>query len=244
MGGQRVDEHKNPNIFSPAMGGTGFKGSQLAMTNYRRYKQANIGLLVLVYAALLLGLAYPSLSSAEIYKYVDEDGVTHLANVPTEKYNFVLKEGWVGFQLGADFEKYDPAIWKAAERYGVDYALVKAVIKAESNFDPLAISRAGARGLMQLMPGTANALGVNNSFEPEENIEGGVRYLRYLLDLFKGNLHLALAGYNAGENAVFRHNGIPPYGETKTYIQRVLRYFQDYSIQPETPDSSSNPPAE
>ena len=125
----------------------------------------------------------------------------------------------------------------------MDYALVKAVIKAESNFDPQAISRAGARGLMQLMPGTANALGVNNSFQPEQNIEGGVRYLRYLLDLFKGNLHLALAGYNAGENAVFRHNGIPPYQETKTYIRRVLRYFQDYSSEPAAPDSSSNSPA-
>ena len=193
---------------------------------------------------LVLGLVFPSLSSAEIYKYVDEDGVIHLANVPTDKYNFVLKEGWVGFQLGTNFEKYDPVIWKAAERYGVDYALVKAVIKAESNFDRLAISRAGARGLMQLMPATANALGVNNSFQPEDNIQGGVRYLRYLLDLFKGNLHLALAGYNAGENAVFRYNGIPPYQETKTYIRRVLRYFQDYNNEPGTPDSSSNPPSE
>jgi soluble lytic murein transglycosylase-like protein len=97
---------------------------------------------------------------------------------------------------------------------------------------------------MQLMPGTANALGVNNSFHPEENIEGGVRYLRYLLDLFKGNLHLALAGYNAGENAVFRYNGIPPYQETKAYIQRVLQYFQDYNSKSAAPDSSSNQPSE
>lgn len=206
---------------------------------YRKYKQANIGLFVFLSAALLLGLASPYLSSAEIYKYVDEEGVVHLANVPTDNYNFVMKEEWVGFQLGANLEKYDPVIWKAAERYGVDYALVKAVIKAESNFNPTAISRAGAKGLMQLMPGTSNALGVNNSFHPEENINGGVRYLRYLLDLFKGNLHLALAGYNAGENAVFRYKGIPPYQETKTYIQRVLRYFQDYKSDPKNPDLSS-----
>jgi len=130
---------------------------------------------------------------------------------------------------GIDFEKYDLLIWKAAERYKVDYALVKAVIKAESNFDPLAISRAGAKGLMQLMPATADALGVNDSFHPEDNIQGGVRYLRYLLDLFEGNLHLSLAAYNAGENAVFRHNGIPPYRKTQTFIRQVLRYSQEYS---------------
>ena len=82
------------------------------------------------------------------------------------------------------------------------------------------------------MPLTANALGVSDSFKPEDNIEGGVRYLRYLLDLFEGNLQLALAGYNAGENIIFRYNGIPPYQETKVYIQRVLRYFQDYSSEP------------
>jgi soluble lytic murein transglycosylase-like protein len=214
------------------------------MTIYQKYKQANIILSILLSGALALELVLSSLSSAEIYKYVDEEGVIHLANVPTEKYKFVLKEGWVGFQLGANFEKYDPVIRKAAERYGVEYALVKAVIKAESNFDPLAISRAGAKGLMQLMPGTADALGVSNSFDPEDNIQAGVLYLRYQLELFKGNLPLALAGYNAGENAVFRHNGIPPYQETKTYIRRVLRYFQDYSSEPAAPDSSSNPPSE
>jgi hypothetical protein len=129
---------------------------------------------------------------------------------------------------GSDFEKYDLLIWKAAEKYKVDYALVKAVIKAESNFDPRAISRAGAKGLMQLMPATADAFGVNDSFQPEDNVQGGVRYLRHLLDLFEGNLHLSLAAYNAGENAVFRYNGIPPYRKTQTFIQRVLRYSQEY----------------
>ena len=243
-------ESRNPGLFESAQWqdwipvSTGMTEKQLFQKPNleradRKYKQANIALLILLSGTLALGLVFPSLSSAEIYKYVDEDGVTHLANVPTDKYNFVLKEGWVGFQLGIDFEKYDPVIWKAAERYGVDYALVKAVIKAESNFDPLAISRAGAKGLMQLMPGTANAVGVTNSFHPEENINGGVRYLRYLLDLFNGDLHLALAGYNAGENAVFRYNGIPPYQETRTYIQRVLRYFRNYRSDPGALDSSS-----
>jgi len=206
-----------------------------------KYKQANITLLILFSGTLALGLVFPFLSSAEIYKYVDGDGVLHLTNVPNGKYNLVLKEGWLQFHLDSNLEKYDPLIWRAAEKYRVDYALVKAVIKAESNFNPRAISNAGARGLMQLMPETANALRVNDPFHPEDNIEGGVRHLRYLLDLFKGNLHLVLAAYNAGEEAVFRYNDIPPYRETQTYIQRVLKYFRNYSSESKKPDSSSKP---
>ena len=169
-------------------------------------------------------------SLADIYKFVDEEGVVHFTNVPTDsKYKLVLKEKTVHFDLGPDFNKYDVEIKSASEKYGVDYALVKAVIKAESNFNPTAVSRVGARGLMQLMPGTANLLKVSDSFHPQQNIEGGVRYLRYLLNLFKGDLYLTLAAYNAGENAVIRYKGIPPYQETQTYIQRVIRYFQQYS---------------
>ncbi len=192
-------------------------------------RKANITLLLLLIAIFAAGFVGLPSSPAEIYKYVDEEEVVHLTNVPDHKYNLVLKEGWVRFRLGPNFEKYDQVIWKTAERYSVDYALVKAVIKAESNFNPTAVSRAGAKGLMQLMPGTANALGVNDSFQPEDNIQGGVRHLRYLLNLFEGNLQFALAAYNAGENAVFRYKGIPPYQETKTYIGCVLRYFRDYS---------------
>ncbi len=199
-------------------------------------------LLFLLSGILGLGLGFPSHSWAEIYKYVDENGVVHLTNVPDKRYNLVLKEGWVRFRLGANFDKYDPVIRETSKRYDLDYALVKAVIKAESNFDPLAISRAGAKGLMQLMPGTAKALGVNDSFHPADNIEGGVRHLRYLLDLFDGNLQLALAAYNAGEETVFRYSGLPPYQETRTYVQRVLRYFQNYSSAPGTPGASSVPP--
>jgi soluble lytic murein transglycosylase-like protein len=215
----------------------GFKTFDL----HRKYKRANITLLILLSGTLALGLFFPILSSAEMYKYVDGDGVVHLTNVPNGKYNLVLKEGWVQFDLDSNFEKYDPLIWRAAEKYRVDYALVRAVIKAESNFNPRAISNAGARGLMQLMPETANALRVNDPFHPEDNIEGGVRHLRYLLDLFKGNLHLVLAAYNAGEEAVFRYNDIPPYRETRTYIQRVLKYFRNYSGEFRNPDSSLKP---
>ncbi len=186
-------------------------------------------LLILLSGLLGLGLIWPSLSPAEVYKFVDENGVTHFTNVADKRYNLVLKKEWVRFRLGAHFENYDPIIRKASTSYGVDYALVKAVIKAESNFDSLAVSRAGAQGLMQLMPGTAKALGVNDSFHPADNIEGGVRYLRYLLDLFSGNLQLALAAYNAGEEAVFQYQGVPPYPETRTYVQRVLRHFKNYN---------------
>ena len=177
-----------------------------------------------------LGLLYPPHSLADIYKYVDKDGVIHFSNVPTNgEWKLIIKEKRVQFNLGQDFEKYDAEIWKASQRYSVDYNLVRAVIKAESNFNPKAVSRAGARGLMQLMPQTATLLQVSDSFHPDQNIDGGVRYLRYLLNLFNDNLSLALAAYNAGENAVFRYRGIPPYQETQTYVQRVLQYFQKYS---------------
>jgi soluble lytic murein transglycosylase-like protein len=179
----------------------------------------------------------PSTTWADIYKLIDENGVIHFSNVPTTQGNWklVIKEKRVHFNLGKNFNRFDPLIWKAAQKYNVDYALVKAVIKAESNFDPRAISRVGAKGLMQLMPETADFLKVSDSFHPEDNIDGGVRYLRYLLNLFNGNLPLSLAAYNAGEKAVYRYNGIPPYRETQTYVKRVQQYFREFSSEPKTP---------
>jgi len=198
-------------------------------------RKAHITILILLSGMFAAGLMVPS-STAEIYKYVDKAVGVHLPNIPDINYGLEMKESWVRFQPGADFEEYDTVIWNAAEKYGVDYALVKAVIKAESNFNPRAVSRAGAKGLMQLMPGTANALGVDNSFHPEDNIQGGVRHLRYLLERFKGDLHLALAAYNSGEKVVLKCNGIPPYRETRKYIKRVMRYFQNYSSELRNPD--------
>ena len=182
----------------------------------------------------------PSISFADIYRYVDPDGVIHFTNAPTHgKFELVLKEERVQFRVGPALEKYDLAIWKAAEKYGMDYALIKAVIKAESNFNPKAVSRVGAKGLMQLMPKTAHALAVTDSFHPENNIDGGVRYLRYLTKLFDGNFYSVLAAYNAGEKAVFQYNGVPPYRETRTFIQRVLHYFREYNREPK-PDFSAH----
>jgi len=116
-------------------------------------------------------------------------------------------------------------IREASLRYGVDADLIEAVMATESAFNPFAVSRAGAVGLMQLMPATAKRYGVTDIFNPRENVLGGVRYLSYLLKLFDGDLSLSLAAYNAGENAVLRHGGIPPYKETRTYVRKVRRYL-------------------
>jgi soluble lytic murein transglycosylase-like protein len=117
---------------------------------------------------------------------------------------------------------------ETSRRYGVDSALVHAVVRAESAFDHLAVSSAGARGLMQLMPTTASEVGVRDVFHPRDNLEGGVYYLRELLDRFSGNTRLALAAYNAGPGAVDSYGGIPPYDETREYVSRVFRYRQEH----------------
>lgn len=121
-------------------------------------------------------------------------------------------------------------IVKASARYEVDAALVKAVIMAESSYNPRAVSKVGAQGLMQLMPRTARALGVEDAFCPEHNIEGGVKYLRQLINQFDGDVTLALAAYNAGSRNVRRYNGVPPFKATKIYIRKVFQYYADYKV--------------
>lgn len=122
--------------------------------------------------------------------------------------------------------RFADIIEKAAEKYDVDAKLIVSVIKAESNFNPNAVSSCGAAGLMQLMPATAAGLGVQDSFDPEQNIMGGVKLLHRLLTKYDGNVQLALAAYNAGPGAVDRYGGIPPYTETQTYVQRIMQYYQ------------------
>jgi soluble lytic murein transglycosylase-like protein len=182
-------------------------------------------------ALALLGAGAPA--RATLYSFVDENGVTHFTNVPSDP-RFRKVPGstppLAGRTGGASkpAERYETEIARCADNNGVDSALVKAVIKAESNYDNRAISRAGAQGLMQLMPATAKQRNVANPFNPEQNIDGGVRHLKYLLSTF-GDTKLALAAYNAGENAVRKYNGVPPYPETQNYVTSVLSHYGRYS---------------
>ncbi|OGI47383.1 MAG: hypothetical protein A2151_07880 [Candidatus Muproteobacteria bacterium RBG_16_65_34] len=129
----------------------------------------------------------------------------------------------------SDSSAYDHIIRKLAARHEVDFALVKAIMHVESAFNPYAASDKGAVGLMQVLPETAKRYGVENVYDPEENIRAGVRYLKFLLELFDHKNHLAIAAYNAGENAVLRHGGIPPYTETQLFVRKVLRYKRQYA---------------
>lgn len=201
-------------------------------TIYRIKHGGNLFILIFITVLAVLTLMTAETVYADIYKYVDDDGVLHLTNVPSipnAKYVLILKEKRILFQSHIDVNKYDHIISKAANKFKVDSALIKAIIKAESNFNHQAVSPVGARGLMQLMPATAYALQVDDVFHPGNNIEGGVRYLRYLLNNYRGNLALTLAAYNAGETAVAKYNNnVPPFRETQNYIKRVLSYYGSF----------------
>jgi soluble lytic murein transglycosylase-like protein len=197
----------------------------------------------MVFATTLaaVGLARPAL--ADIYSFKDEKGVVHFTNLPDDKrYRLVRREAGnptpaasVGFGAAvsmpsiADMRRFSAIVESAARANGVDSALVHAVISAESGYNPSAVSRTGARGLMQLMPATAERYGVQNIMDPTENIIAGVKYLRDLLAMFQGNMELAVAAYNAGENAVIRYgNKVPPYAETMGYVPKVLAFYRKF----------------
>jgi soluble lytic murein transglycosylase-like protein len=159
-----------------------------------------------------------------IYYRTDENGAIVLTNVPDRK-DLRTYPGFEGKRARRSGERFKELINRTAVLHGVHPEFVHAVIDVESAFDPNAISKKGAQGLMQLMPATAERFGVSNAFNPAQNIDGGTRYLRYLLDLFGGDKRLALAAYNAGENKVLKVKGVPPYRETRNYVAKVLRRF-------------------
>jgi hypothetical protein len=194
----------------------------------------------LVAAAALTAVVFTTAPAwAEVYRLKAADGTVHFTNAPTDpQYRRMggstgSEVGWLRLPQG-DTRPYIHEITEASSRYGVPERLVSAVIRAESGFNPRAVSRKGAQGLMQLMPATASYLGVRNSFDPRENIHGGVRHLRGLIDRFPGNLPLAIAAYNAGEKAVVTYGGIPPYPETQDYVGKVMRLYG-------VPDSGETP---
>lgn len=188
---------------------------------------------------LMLSLCVPN-AQADVYKYVDKYGRVYLTDRPDHGgYKLLVKtwKGWVEprgiskkINVEANRKRFAEHISSAAKRHGLSQALLHAVITAESWYNPDAISRAGAVGLMQLMPATAARYGVADSRDPSDNIEGGSRYLRDLLKMFGNNLTLAVAAYNAGENAVIQYGyKIPPYAETQDYVRKVLDYYRQYA---------------
>ena len=187
----------------------------------------------LLAALLVLGCAAAAhAGGGTIYSFIDEKGVTHFTNNPKGDKRFKpmprrdlarTVPKWVTPRTRV----YDSLIAEAAANDKVPAALVKAVIAAESGFDSQAVSRKGAQGLMQLMPETAALVGVENPFEPAQNVRGGTSYLRSMIDRY-GDLGRALAAYNAGPTAVDKYGGIPPYRETRAYVDRVLTYYRRY----------------
>jgi soluble lytic murein transglycosylase len=174
---------------------------------------------------LFLTVDLPAL--ADIYRYVDKKGVRHFTNIKTKsQYRLFIRtarkkpQGYI--------KAYEGIIKQAATRFGVDPCLIKAVIKAESGFDNHSVSHKGAKGLMQLMPHTANDMEVTNPFDPKENIFGGTRYLSLMLKRFNHDKELALSAYNAGPTQVETYRGIPPFPETRAFIKKVLSYYKAY----------------
>jgi soluble lytic murein transglycosylase-like protein len=205
--------------------------------------KASIRRIVLMTAVAFSASAAPAF--ADIFSFKDERGVVHFTNItPSDKrFKMVRREannpavlpvssGSPGYMPSqASIQRFASLIEASAKFHGVDSALVHAVISAESGYNPGALSKAGARGLMQLMPATAQRYGVNNIMDPQENINGGVKYLRDLLQMFQGNMELAVAAYNAGENAVIRHgHKIPPYAETVNYVPKVLGFYNKFRM--------------
>lgn len=192
-------------------------------------RRRRTGSLLSALALCLVAGAAGADGRAVLYRWVDERGVIHFTNTPSDKrYAAVSTRAPMGPPVGpVKPEHFDPLILRTARLHRLPPALVKAVIRAESNFDPDARSHKGAMGLMQLMPQTAREMGVGNPWQADQNIRGGTRYLRSMVNRY-GDVRLALAAYNAGPHAVDRYRGIPPFRETQEYVRRVLAYYRKY----------------
>jgi len=193
--------------------------------------ERGINILKVIFFGIFFSLIAFSSLHADIYMYIDESGVMHFTNAPTSnehEYKIYIKEKAAVSRNFHTTNKYDHFISNAAEQTGVDSRLIKAMIKAESDFDPRAVSRKGAMGLMQIMPENFKMLDLENPFDPWQNIRAGAQYFQQLYKRFNGQLALSLAAYNAGPTAVDRYKTIPPYQETEEYVRRVLRYYRTF----------------
>ncbi len=186
-----------------------------------------VGCLLPVLFILTIFVTSPAV--ADIYLYIDSQGVLHFTNTPTSnRYKVYMREPVRRPDVFYTVKSYDDVISEAAKRNGLSSSLLKALIHVESYFNPRAVSKKGAMGLMQIMPENLQLLNINDPFDPWENIMGGAAYLRAMLERFSGQLPLALAAYNAGPTAVEKYNDIPPYPETQNYVQKVMRFFHLY----------------
>jgi soluble lytic murein transglycosylase-like protein len=183
---------------------------------------------VLLYFIALTIFVIPC-AQADIYLYVDGQGVLHFTNTPTtSNYKVYMSEKPKYNKSNYNIASYDDVIAEAAKINGISSSLIKALIHVESYFNPKAVSKKGAMGLMQIMPENLESLEISDPFDPWQNIMGGARYFKSMLERFSGKLDLALAAYNAGPTAVEKYNDIPPYPETQNYVQKVMRAFRIY----------------